>query len=171
MDYKSLRKWSELHNTAVVTMNDGKKVGTIDDFYFDPQTNSLPGFRIKTGLIGHKALKSSAITAFGQDAITAATEDALISEKDDAQLSSVSTGSGLLSYRVMSESGKVIGTIGNVLLDLNTPGTASVAAFELASNLLQRIGGNHMIFEASQVTRYGQDVIVVPDAVALDLSQ
>ncbi|GAC1384831.1 MAG: hypothetical protein NVSMB33_13510 [Ktedonobacteraceae bacterium] len=71
----------------------------------------------------------------------------------------------------MSESGTLIGTIGNVLLDLNTPGTISIAAYEMAGGLRQRLSQHYPTFEASRVSRYGQDVIVIPDAVAMELSQ
>ena len=171
MDYRTLHKWSDLKGTALVTLDDGKKVGTLDDFYFDPQTNTAPGFLVKTGLFGHKALKTNTIHAFGQDAVTTANEDALIAEKEDAQLTALPHGSDLLSYKVMSQSGTVIGTINNLLLDLNTPATVSVGAFEMKGDLLERISHRQPTFEASKVTRYGEDVVVVPDALAVELSQ
>ena len=31
---QSTRKWSELHGIAVISVADGKKIGTCDDFYF-----------------------------------------------------------------------------------------------------------------------------------------
>ena len=38
---QSTRKWSELHGIAVISVADGKKIGTWDDFYFDPITQSV----------------------------------------------------------------------------------------------------------------------------------
>ena len=108
MDYRMLRKWSDLNGTAVVILDDGKKVGTIDDFYFDPQTNQVPGLRVKTGLFGHKALMTNTVNGFGQDAITTASEDKLITEKENAELAALPHGTDLLSYKVMSQSGTVI---------------------------------------------------------------
>src|SRR5436305_14961423 len=119
-----------MDGTELVTLDNGKQVGTLEDFYFDPQSNTVPGFVLKTGLFGHKAVLTSTITGFGQDAITTANEDKLIAEKENAELAALPHGTDLLSYKVMSESGTVIGTIGNILLNLNTPGTVSVGAFE-----------------------------------------
>ena len=74
--------------------------------------------------------------------------------------------SGLLSYRVMSEGGKLVGTIGNILLDLTNPTAPRIAGFELSGGLGERISGRYPTFAANQIVRYGQDVIVVPDALA-----
>lgn len=171
MDNISTRKWSEIRNLAVVTLTDGKKVGTVEDFYFDPHTNSVRALLIKTGMFGHQVLLVSSIQAFGQDAITASGENALIKEKKDAQLSTMPLGQTLLTYKVMSEGGSVVGTIGNLLFDLSTPGVLRVAAFEMAAGLRERISGHYPTFEAQRVLRYGQDVMVIPDAIALELSK
>ena len=171
MDIKSTRRWSDIHNLAVVTLNDGKKVGTVEDFYFDPQTSMIPALLVKTGMFGRRALMSSAVNAFGGDAVTTANESMLVSEKNNTQLQTLPLGQDLLSYRVMSESGTVIGTIGNILLDVNVPNTARIAAFEMSGGLRERLSNHYPTFEANSVRRYGQDVIVISDAVALELSQ
>jgi len=57
---QSTRKWSELHGIAVVSIADGKKIGTCDDFYFDPSTQSVYALQVKTGLLGHEVRSSLA---------------------------------------------------------------------------------------------------------------
>ncbi|MBV9230030.1 MAG: PRC-barrel domain-containing protein [Chloroflexi bacterium] len=167
----AMRKWSDLQGLAAVTIDTGTKVGTIDDFYFDPQTNAVYALLIKTGLFARRALKSDAINAIGLDAVTFANENALIKENSDSQLEKMLSGHSLLAYRVLSEGGNVIGTVGNVLLDTTKPTELHIAAFELAGGLRAHISGHYPTFEAKQVTRYGQDVIVISDAVAQTLEQ
>ena len=171
---QTLKKWSDLTGLAIVSIANGSKVGTLDDFYFDPSANaaanSIRGLRVKTGMFSHRALPASAINAIGQDAITIDNEELLIHEKDEADYATLPLGQSLLSYKVMSEGGTLIGTIGNVLLDVTTPKALHVYAFEMAGGLRSRISGHYSTFYAQQVIRYGQDVLIIPDAVATELS-
>ena len=162
---QSTRNWSELRGIAVVSIADGKKIGTCEDFYFDPGTHSVYALQVKTGLLGHKVLPVSYISTFGQDAITIASEEGLRSKSEDERVATLPSGENLHSYKVMSASGTLVGTVGNVLLDTSTPTDLKIAAFELARSLLERLGGRHPTFTVSQVVRYGQDVLVVTDEV------
>jgi uncharacterized protein YrrD len=163
---ESIRKWSDIKGLAVVLIEEGKKVGTVEDFYFDPQTSGVRALLVKTGLFGHRALLSSAIKAIGLDAVTFSDESMLVEEKSDNQLPTSPLGQGLLSYRVLSERGNVIGAVGNILLNISTPSALRVDAFELAGGLGARLTGHYPTFSASRVVRYGQDVIIISDEAA-----
>lgn len=163
---EATKKWSELRGIALVTIESGKKEGTLDDFYFDPQTAALRALRVKTGLFGHRALLVSSINAIGVDAITFAKEDMLIDEKSDALLPNMPYGSELLNYKVLTEGGTVVGSVSDIILDVSYPTQLRIAAYELPGSLFGRLGGHHPMFAANQVVRYGRDVIVIPDAVA-----
>ena len=160
------KNWSNLRGIALVTIDGGTKEGTLDDFYFDPQTAGIRALRVKTGLFGHRALLASSINAIGADAITFAQEEMLIDEKSDALLPNMPLGTDLLNYKVLTEGGTVIGSISDIVLDVGNPTRLSVVAYELPSGLRNRLIGRHPTFAASQVVRYGRDVIVIPDAVA-----
>ncbi len=164
------KRWSELHNLAIVTIDSGKKVGTLEDFYFEPRTNEVYALYVKTGTFGHRALRCTSLNAIGTDAITFADESNLIEEKADALLATLPLGRALLTYKVLSEGGTVVGAVGNVVLDTSTPGNLRVVAFELAGGLRNRLSGHYPSFSASQVVRYGSDVLVIPDSVALPLT-
>jgi uncharacterized protein YrrD len=165
----STRKWSDIKGLTVVAIDTGMKTGTLEDFYFDPQHNSIYALQVKTGLFGHRALPTSAINAIGADAVTFASEEQLIKEKSDETITKLPLGSTVLSYRVLSEGGTIIGTVGNIVLDVSTPTDLKVVSFELGRGLRVRISGRYPTFDASQVTRYGQDIIIIPDAVAATL--
>jgi uncharacterized protein YrrD len=168
---QTTRKWSELQGLAVVTLTDGKKVGACDDFYFVPTTQNIYAFRIKTGLFGHKALLVTNINAIGQHAITIASEDALLSESEDEHLATLPLGQSLPSYKVMSASGTLVGTLGEVLIDISRPAAPLISAFELSGGLLERISGRYPTFSAAKVISYGQDVLIIPDEVAQTLQK
>jgi uncharacterized protein YrrD len=162
-DNQANKKWSELYRMAVVTLADGKKVGTFDDFYFDPDTHTVYALRVKTGLFAHKALHVANLSGIGQDAITTKNEEMLQSESDDARLSSLPRGQNLLSYKVMSTSGNVIGTLGHVLLDISKPTALRIAAIELSGGLQERLGIRSSTLIPAQFLHYGHDVLVVPE--------
>lgn len=172
---QSIKKWSDLRGLAVVAIDNGSKIGTLEDFYFDPSVNpaanSVRGFRVKTGMFSRRALPTTAINAIGTDAATIDKEDMLLHEKDEAEYSTLPLGQSLLNYKVMSESGTLIGTVGNVLLDVTTPNLLSVYAFELSGGLRSRISGHYSTFYAQQVVSYGQDVLVIPDVIGTELSR
>ena len=163
------RKWSDLKGMAAVTMDTGMKMGSLDDFYFDPQESSIYALQIKTGPFGHRALPCSVINAIGVDAITFTSENQLIKENSDDIIAKLPLGSTVLAYRVLSEGGTVVGTVGNIVLDISTPTALKVVSFELAAGMRARISGHYPAFDSTQVVRYGRDVIVIPDAVAANI--
>ncbi|GHO67070.1 hypothetical protein KSC_059620 [Ktedonobacter sp. SOSP1-52] len=162
----NIRKWTELKGIAAVSLDTGKKVGTIEDFYFEPQTSAIYAFQVKTGLFGHHALPLAHIKAIGVDAITFDSEKNLAKEEKGSHLATLPLASVLNQYRVLSEGGTVVGTIGNILLDVVDPTQVRLAGFELAGGLREKLSGHHHMFGANQVASYGHDVIVIPDAVA-----
>lgn len=165
------RKWSEIQGLAAVTINTGKKIGTIDNFYFDPSTNVIKGFVIRTGFFGHRAILAKDINSIGTDALILKDEEMLTSERNEEELHHLRLGSSLLSYRLLSEGGNVIGTIGNIILDIAQPQAIQIMVIELSGGLREHISGHYPSFPASQITRYGQDVVVIPDTVAESLLQ
>jgi uncharacterized protein YrrD len=162
-----LRKWSDIQGLATVAINTGKKIGTVEDYYFDPNNNVVKAFQIKTGLFGHRVLLTKDISGLGQDALTFLNENELI--KEGSELAATKVGRSLLNYRVLSEGGNVVGTVGNVILDVSTPTRVLLAAFELAGGLRSNITGKYLTFEAHQVIRYGENIIVISDVVAQGL--
>ena len=157
------RKWIDIRGLAVVALNTGIKVGTVDDFYFESESNAVRGLRVNTGLSGYKELPSNGISAIGRDAITTANQEMVIDERHDGRIPALPLGHSLLSYKIMSENDDLVGSVGNIILSTYPPIALRVVAFELAE-------GRHRTFSAQEVTHYGQDVIVILDQVARQLS-
>lgn len=166
-----VRSWSDIAGLAVVTIDTGSKVGTLEDFHFDMQTNEIRAIIIKTGLMSHRLLLTQHINGFGTDAITFANEQFLGKPEEHADIVALPRGKDVLSYRVLSEGGTVIGTIGNILLDTTVPSALRVASYQLSAGLRARISGHFPTFAATDVVRYGSDVIVVPDALGVELAK
>ncbi len=111
----SIRNWLDLRGLAVTIPGEGRSVGKVDDFYYKEDTNAVYALRVKQRIYGFKALATSAISTIGPDAVTVANEQMLIDESNDGELSQLPLGNNLLSYKVLSESGTLLGTVGNIL--------------------------------------------------------
>ena len=171
MDNKpTTRKWTDIRGLAVVALDTGLKAGTVDDFYFETESNVVRGLRVKTGLSGYKELPTNGIRAIGRDTITTANQEMVIEESHDGRIPALPLGHSLLSCKVMSESGHLIGAVGNIILNTYPPIALRVVAFELARGPGERNPNYHRTFSAQEVTRYEQDVIVILDQVARQLS-
>ncbi len=167
----SLRKWTELKGLATVTLDDGKKAGTVENFFFDTQTNTVLAFIIKTGLFTHHAVMAGQLKSIGVDALTVPHENALVKEDVVNALATAPRGEDVLKYRVLSESGTVVGTIGNMVLDVSNPASVRIVSYELAAGIRSRLSGHYPSFDANRIKSYGHDVIVIPDNVASPLLQ
>ncbi len=169
MNTSAIKKWSQLHGEAVMTITTGKKLGTIEDFYYNPTENRIHAFKIKTGLFSTQFLYAGAINAIGVDAATVEESEQLREEKQVQDLVGLIHGHDLLKYRVMSTGGTLIGEVGEIHLNIAQSANLRIEQFELGRNLLARLGSNVPVFTPAQVTSYGHDVIVIPDEVALRL--
>jgi len=159
-----VRRWAQLRGLAVMIPSEGKKAGTVDDFYFDTESSEIYALRVKIGLAGYCALTSNAISTIEPDKVTIANPQMLIDERHDGRLPVLRLGNSLPSYKVMSESGKFLGTVGNILLATDPPVALRITGFELAG------GRRNQTFSAHEITGYGHDDITILDQVAKKLT-
>ena len=159
-----VRRWSDLRGLDVMIPSEGRKAGTVEDFYFDPESSEVYALRIKVGLAGYRALTSNAISTIEPDKITIANPQMIIDERNDGRLPVLRLGNSLPSYKVVSESGTDVGTVGSILLAVDPPVALRITGFELAG------GRRNRTFSAHEITSYGHDVITILDQVAKKLT-
>ena len=155
--YNSTRNWFDLRGLPVNIQSEGRSVGTVDDFYYQADTNAIPALRIKSGLSGFKILAASAISTIDQKAITIANQEMLIDESNSGDITDFPRGNNLLGYSVLSESGTSLGTIESILLATYPPVALRISAFQLARG---------KIFSAMEVTKFGRSEIYILDKAA-----
>lgn len=158
MAYKvTVRKWTDLRGLPVTIPGEGRKVGTVEDFYFKLEVNSVYALRVNAGVYGYRALMASAISAIRPDAVTIPNENMLIDERNDGQLPVFPLGSTLFGRKVVSESGAELGIIRNILLAIDPPVALHIESFQLD-------GGR--IVSAEEVTDYAGDTVFILDQAA-----
>ena len=155
--YNSIRNWFDLRGLPVNIHSEGRSVGTVDDYFYQADTNAISALRIKTSLSGFKVLAASAISTIDQKAVTIANQEMLIDESNGGDITELPLGNNLLGYSVLSENGTSLGTIEGVLLATYPPVALRISAFQLT-------GGK--TFYAKEVTTYGRNEVYILDKVA-----
>jgi len=152
-----------MQGMPVVALDTTLTVGIIEDFYFEPDTNAVRAFRVKRGILGFRAVPANAIAGIERDRVTVANDQMVIEEDHDRRLSQLPFGHELFSYKVVSESGAVLGTIGNILFDTQPPVALHIAAYEIAA---ANGRGRGKLLNAEEVTLYEDRTIYVLDSAA-----
>ena len=155
--YNSIRNWFDLRGLPVNIHSEGRSVGTVDDYFYQADTNAISALRIKTSLSGFKVLAASAISTIDQKGATIANQEMLIDESNGGDITELPLGNNLLGYSVLSENGTSLGTIEGVLLATYPPVALRISAFQLT-------GGK--TFYAKEVTTYGRSELYILDKVA-----
>jgi uncharacterized protein YrrD len=153
----AIRSWFDLRRLPVMIPSEGRRVGTLLDFYYKLEVNSVYALRVKVGVLGNRALTANAISSITRDAINIASDMMLIDESNDGQLSQLPMSNSLLSSKVKSESGRELGNVSDILMDTDPPVALRIAAFQLD-------GGK--TFSANEVTHYSGGEILILDKAA-----
>lgn len=155
-----IKSWFELRGLPVTIPSEGRRVGTVEDFYYKLETNSIYALRVNIGFLGYRALSASAIQSIGREAVTIASEMMLIEEANGGSLTEYPLGSALLSSTVKSESGAALGRVSDILIATDPPVALRISAYRL---------DNGNTFTANAVTDYNGDTIFLLDKAARGL--
>jgi len=146
--------WYDLRGQPIILARQGREAGTIEDFYYDPGTQSINALRVNAGLDGYRILLSSAIGSFERDGVTIANEGMLIDEANAGPVYQRPLGHRLVGFSVLNESGHKLGTVRNLLLGIYPPAALRIAGFELDDRRGTRIS-------AHAITDFGEDALTV----------
>lgn len=167
----------ELGGRAVVDVDAAEKLGRIDRIVLDPESRRVAGFVISRGssIFNNDkdiVLPASCVHAVGPDAVTVRR---LADEAVDG-LDSLPRVSDIAGRKVVSESGRLMGTVDDVLID---EADGRIIGYALAGRgvegkLRDMVGGDTedrrpAFLRADANLRAGRDLIVAPDdAVSYD---
>ncbi|HEY4386385.1 MAG TPA: PRC-barrel domain-containing protein [Ktedonobacteraceae bacterium] len=159
MDTSSpVKKWSQLQNIKVYVSSAGKTAGTIEDFYFKPESNGVDAFQVRSRLGDLFTLPISKIQKFTDDALVIETEQMMGRRPSPYPLAS-----SLIGNKVQDEKGNEIGTISGILLNTEPIVATRVAAFELSGN------DRGKSFSADAIVHYEKNLFTLQDQFARNL--
>jgi sporulation protein YlmC with PRC-barrel domain len=165
---------TELGGRSVVDMDAAEKVGAIEKIILDPEARRVAGFRLTRGAsrLGgggdHVTVPASCVHAIGPDAITI--HHAAVPESDLARLETLPRVSDVVGRKVVSEDGRMLGTVDDVLIDQENGRIVgySLGRHSAIEKLEDFISGQkkapHAAFlRAEAQLRTGPDLIVAPE--------
>lgn len=167
---------SKLLGMPLVSIEDARKLGDVSEAVLDLTAHRLAGLKGEAGLFGKERFVPAAeIVRFGPDAITvqrqgypSAIPVALGAPRQSERACSAPRAgptlvdlSELKRVRVLTEGGKLLGTLADADLD---PTSLDIRAYELAQGWLEDLRGRqpHRIARAA-VRSSGPGIMIVPD--------
>ena len=112
---------TELAGRAVVDIDAAEKIGTIEKIILDPDGKQVAGFvvtRAGSSLPGNRSqslVPAAGVHAIGPDAVTI--HQTAIAGTDMGRLETLPRGSDVIGRKVVSEDGRFLGKVSDVLID------------------------------------------------------
>ena len=154
---RTTRRWSELRHLNVVDPAEGKVLGQVEDFFVQEGTNAIYALSVHTRLYGDLILPVTGIKAVEGNMVTVKNAHMLAKA-----VPPFLQGHSLVSRKVVSEKGKAVGSIEDLILGVEPPSTMRIAGFEVADG---KSGRKKHAFTADGVARYddAHDTLIIHD--------
>lgn len=160
MDVKSLK------GIAVVSIEQGEKVGMVDNILFDLDKRMVIAFKlIKPGFLrsGGIVMTMDDVESIGKDAVMIRNKEKVRELKAERDLQSRPDLGAMASLRVVTEDGTYIGNLATVQFE---PRNGAITILEVTGGgLMDRLRRN-LVIPANEIVSMGSDVVVVPDQYA-----
>lgn len=160
MDVKSLK------GIAVVSIEQGEKVGMVDNVLFDLDPKRVIAFKlIKPGLLrsGGFILPMGDVESIGPDAVMIRNRDRIREQKGDRDYQNRPDLTTLSKLRVVTQDGTYVGTLATVQFE---PKTGLITQLEVSGGgFMDRLRRNQIV-DVAEAISIGTDVVVIPDTYA-----
>ncbi|RYG48286.1 hypothetical protein EON79_04940 [bacterium] len=173
-DFRAGRRTGKsLIGMPVVTLDDGERKGTVHDVVYSAQEGRLLYLTVPVGgsLFGGGStllLDAHNIRSVGADAITVDLASSLVQQDRDVRKVAEESGEGIVGKKIMTEDGDNLGTVVDVLLDVDDH---KIVAYEVSGGIWSDLMRGQTDVPASVVVSIGKDVIVVPNNVKAEVER
>lgn len=151
MDAKALK------GMAVVSLEEGTKLGAIEQPLFDMATRQLDALEV-SGDDGRFVVRFDQIRQIGSDAVTVTSSQSTQTPSTGSTLGALRSLHDLSTLKIVDEAGTFLGTIHEVGLD---PATGQITRLTTHKGGLLGIGGTSTAIDASAILMVGPDLITV----------
>lgn len=160
---------TELRGNAVVALDTAHKIGEVESLYLKPDEQKVVGIRVRSRQYNERlAISSSNIRSIGKDAVTITSSSLLQHPSRLPELAHVPDLEQIQGARVVTESGKLLGQIGNLYID---PDTCQITKYELEGSFWENLTQTKHTFVASKGMQFGTNILIVPDEVEAQLGR
>jgi uncharacterized protein YrrD len=163
-----LRKAKDVLGLPVVSVDSGKRVGTVKDITVGPDwLLKAVVLEARSWFSAGKSVSAHEIVGFGGDAVTIAAERAAQPCETVPQARPLFDGAGrLLGLPVLTVGGTRLGTIEDVYFYPNRG--IPIVGFELSEGFLTDLQEGRKLFALPERTMLGEDAVVVPNCCLTD---
>ncbi|HUG48659.1 MAG TPA: PRC-barrel domain-containing protein [Candidatus Limnocylindria bacterium] len=157
-----LLRAGELIGMPIVSLDSAATLGEVKDVLVDPARSRVIGVTVRghgllsSPLIG--ILPAESVHAIGRDALMIASETALVREREGMD-GALADQQEVVGKEVVTRSGTSLGTVGDVVLEVEGP-TAVVVGYQIG-----RSDGHTLIVPVPEGVPLSGDALVVPDEV------
>jgi uncharacterized protein YrrD len=155
-------KAKDVVGLRIVSLKDGKELGTIEDILYDPSSQQVKALLLqKSGLFSEeKALILPNIYAIGKDAVTVNSADAIqsVSSLGDPISEMAKNDQYLDKTRVLTEDGTDLGKVTDIYFDQTT---GAVTEFEVSQGLLKNAESGKKRVAISDIVTVGEEATIV----------
>lgn len=156
MDIKSFK------GIAVVSIDDGARVGAVSDILFDLEQRQIRAFIVGEGkLLGgvSRILDIADVKSIGADALMIPSRDLLKADREDDRYKRYANLHAVMSLKVVSETGNFVGNLSTVQIE--TEG-GTFTDIEVGQRGLLSTFHSKIVVPAGSVTAFGRDVVIIP---------
>lgn len=153
--------FSHLIGHPLIDVTEGRKIGEVRDLLLDEQRRFIRAFSTKGGFLHGPTYVPALKATIGVDAVTF--QPGALGEQDTSWLDTLPKASRIIGMRVLTDTGKLIGTVDDLRLD---PHNGTLLALELKpehAGILHRLGSGRRLMPATGVISYGPDTIVAQE--------
>ncbi len=163
----------QLIGMSVISLADGEVQGQIHDVIYNPLQGRLVGFTVSRGggfLSRGETfyLAADNVRAVGEDAVTVESARALSPVEGSVSDAAEDAGQPVLGKRLMTENGKFLGNIDDVLIDRES---RRVVAYEVSGGLWHDMMKGQTDIPVEHITSIGHDVVIVPEFVKAQVEE
>ena len=158
-----MRNGTDVINKPIITFLDGRQVGRVHDLIFDHKRNLILGFLADEGgwFSSAKVLPLERVKTIGADAVVVETEDAIMLADEHIEMREIlETSMVVRGTKLMTESGKLVGTLSDLLFD---EVSGRVESYEVSGGLFADMYNGRSLVPANASLRLGKDVAFVAD--------
>ncbi|KNZ68595.1 PRC-barrel domain-containing protein [Thermincola ferriacetica] len=157
-----MKRSGELLGLAIISLNDGKEVGKVNDLIINPEEGAVECLVVDDGTryLGVRVLPSKFIIGVGEYAVTIESATAITTLDDLPDLSDLlEKNVKVIGTKVLTKKGKLIGTVSEFYVDEENEGKIVACEFTAPKS------NEPKIVPADGVVTFGKDVLVVVEDV------
>jgi uncharacterized protein YrrD len=155
-------KGKDLLGKKIIAIATGTEIGNVEDIIYDPLKNQIRGILVDKGGWFSEAqiILMTEVKSIGPDALMVENETAIKKASDiQGRVSNIAEeGHYLTKTRIITEEGKELGTVSDLIFDSET---GDVAEFEISEGVLKNMQSGKKYVQIHDIVTIGEEATIV----------